>query len=144
MSEKFGIASDHGAFELKEYLKNVFSSQLNMVDYGTDGEKSVDYPLVIQAACNKLLAKEVDRLIVLCGTGIGASITANRFKGIRAALCHDEFTSEMSRRHNNANVLVLGGRVLGKELAVRIANKWIETPFEGGRHQNRLEQIEKC
>ncbi len=144
MSEKFGIASDHGAYELKEYLKKVFSVEQDMIDFGTDSEKSVDYPVVIQAACNKLLAKEVDRLIILCGTGIGASITANRFKGVRAALCHDEFTSEMSRKHNNANVLVLGGRILGKELAVRIVNKWIETPFEGGRHQNRLDQIEKC
>lgn len=144
MNEKFGIASDHGGYELKEFLKIYLSSKYQLVDLGTNSEESVDYPIIVQNACNKLLAKEIDRLILLCGTGIGVSISANRFKGIRAALCHDEFTSEMARQHNNANVIVLGGRILGKGIATRIVEKWIETPFAGGRHQNRLEQIEKC
>jgi len=82
-------------------------------------------------------------LVVLCGTGIGASIIANRYNGIRAALCHDEFTAEMSRRHNNSNVLVLGGRILGKDLAIRILEKWLNTEFEGGRHEKRILMIEE-
>ncbi|EQA35546.1 ribose-5-phosphate isomerase B [Leptospira inadai serovar Lyme str. 10] len=140
--KKIGIASDHGGFELKEYLRQELGNSIEIVDYGTKDESSVDYPIVIGEACKKVLTGEVDGLIALCGTGIGASITANRFKGIRAALCHDEFTAEMSRRHNNANVLVLGGRVLGKELAIRICQKWLSTTFEAGRHERRVNQLD--
>lgn len=102
----------------------------------------MDYPIVISAACKKVLSKEVEGLIALCGTGIGASIAANRMSGIRAALCHDQFTAEMSKRHNNANVLVLGGRIIGKELALNIVRTWINTSFEGGRHERRVNQLE--
>ncbi|EQA44617.1 ribose-5-phosphate isomerase B [Leptospira broomii serovar Hurstbridge str. 5399] len=140
--KKIGIASDHGGFELKEYLRHELGNSIEIVDYGTKDESSVDYPIVIGEACKKVLSGEVDGLIALCGTGIGASIAANRFKGIRAALCHDEFTAEMSRRHNNANVLVLGGRVLGKELAIRICQKWLSTTFEAGRHERRVSQLD--
>lgn len=140
--KKIGIASDHGGFELKEYLRHELANSVDMLDYGTKDESSVDYPLVISEACKKVLSGEVEGLIALCGTGIGASIAANRFKGIRAALCHDEFTAEMSRRHNNANVLVLGGRVLGKDLAARIAQKWLTTTFEAGRHERRVGQLD--
>ncbi|MCW7475345.1 ribose 5-phosphate isomerase B [Leptospira levettii] len=143
MKEKIGIASDHGGFALKEFLRKSLEESYEMVDYGTKSEESVDYPTIIGDACRKVLSGEVPRLIALCGTGIGASIAANRFKSIRAALCHDEFTAEMSKRHNNANVLVLGGRVLGTDLALRIVKKWIETDFEGGRHQKRLGLIEE-
>ncbi|MCG6145733.1 ribose 5-phosphate isomerase B [Leptospira bandrabouensis] len=143
MKEKIGIASDHGGFALKEFLRKSLEETYEIVDYGTKSEESVDYPTIIGDACRKVLSGEVPKLIALCGTGIGASIVANRFKGIRAALCHDEFTAEMSKRHNNANVLVLGGRVLGTDLAQRIVKKWIETEFEGGRHQKRLGQIEE-
>ncbi|MDF3822018.1 ribose 5-phosphate isomerase B [Leptospira sp. 96542] len=143
MKPKLGIASDHGGFALKEFLRKSLEESFEVVDYGTKSEESVDYPTVIGEACQKVLSGEVPRLIALCGTGIGASIVANRTKGIRAALCHDEFTAEMSRRHNDANVLVLGGRILGTELAQRIVKKWIETEFEGGRHQKRLDLIEK-
>ncbi|MCG6141476.1 ribose 5-phosphate isomerase B [Leptospira mtsangambouensis] len=143
MKEKIGIASDHGGFALKEFLRKSLEETYEIVDYGTKSEESVDYPTIIGDACRKVLSGEVPRLIALCGTGIGASIAANRFKGIRAALCHDEFTAEMSKRHNNANVLVLGGRVLGTDLAQRIVKKWIETEFEGGRHQKRLGLIEE-
>ncbi len=143
MKEKLGIASDHGGFALKEFLKKSLEESFEMVDFGTKDETSVDYPDVIGAACKKVLAGDVPRLIALCGTGIGASITANRIPGIRAALAHDEFTAEMSKRHNNANVLVLGGRVLGTDLALRIAKKWIETPFEAGRHLTRIQKIEE-
>ncbi|EPG72895.1 ribose-5-phosphate isomerase B [Leptospira fainei serovar Hurstbridge str. BUT 6] len=140
--KKIGIASDHGGFELKEYLRHELGNSIEIIDYGTNDESSVDYPIVIGEACKKVLSGEVDGLIALCGTGIGASIAANRFKGIRAALCHDEFTAEMSRRHNNANVLVLGGRVLGKELAIRICQKWLSTTFEAGRHERRVGQLD--
>ncbi|TGN17679.1 ribose 5-phosphate isomerase B [Leptospira idonii] len=143
MKPKLGIASDHGGFALKEFLRKSLEESFEVVDYGTKSEDSVDYPVVIGDACRKVLAGEVPRLIALCGTGIGASIAANRIPGIRAALCHDEFTAEMSRRHNDANVIVLGGRVLGTDLALRIVQKWINTSFEGGRHERRLNLIEE-
>ena len=143
MKPKLGIASDHGGFALKEFLRKSLEESFEVVDYGTKSEASVDYPTIIGDACRKVLAGEVPRLIALCGTGIGASIAANRIPGIRAALCHDEFTAEMSRRHNNANVIVLGGRVLGTDLALRIVQKWIDTDFEGGRHERRLGLIEE-
>ncbi|MCZ8238763.1 MAG: ribose 5-phosphate isomerase B [Leptospiraceae bacterium] len=143
MKEKIGIASDHGGFELKEILKEELKKHSETIDLGTHSQESVDYPQVIGAACQSLLQGNVDRLVVLCGTGIGASIIANRYQGIRAALCHDEFTAEMSRRHNNSNVLVLGGRILGKDLAIRILEKWLHTEFEGGRHEKRIMMIDE-
>lgn len=142
MREKIGIVSDHGGFELKEKIRQQFQSQLELWDEGVFDEKSVDYPTIVQAACKRLLQGEFSRLIALCGTGIGASIAANRIKGIRAALCHDEYTAEMSRKHNNANVLVLGGRILGKDLAFRIVEKWLDSPFEGGRHETRINLLD--
>ena len=129
MKELIGIVSDHGGFELKEYLRSYFANEL-------------DYPVIVRGACHRLKTGEFLKLIALCGTGIGASIAANRIKGIRAALCHDEFTAEMAKRHNNANVLVLGGRVLGKDLSVRIVKKWLEASFEGGRHENRIKLLD--
>lgn len=93
---------------MKEYLRSVFEKESEIVDCGVNSEQSVDYPTVVKAGCNRLKSGEFLKLIALCGTGIGASIAANRIKGIRAALCHDEFTAEMAKRHNNANVLVLG------------------------------------
>lgn len=142
MKEKIGIASDHGGFELKEYIKSTLTDKYDVIDYGTHNNESVDYPVIISKACQKVISNEVERLITLCGTGIGASMAANRIKGIRAALCHDDFTAEMSKKHNNANVLVLGGRILGKDLAIRIIDTWLNTPFEGGRHQRRIEQLD--
>lgn len=138
---KIGIVSDHGGFELKEFLRQAFCQQ-ELIDYGTKSEDSVDYPPLIQLACSSLITGDIDGLIALCGTGIGASIAANKITGIRAALCHDEFTAEMSRKHNDANVLVLGGRLLGKDLAVRIVKKWLTSEFEGGRHARRVSQLE--
>ncbi|MCB1179073.1 MAG: ribose 5-phosphate isomerase B [Leptospiraceae bacterium] len=141
MKEKIGIVSDHGGFELKEILKKYLEENYEIIDSGVFDETSVDYPVVVSEACGKVNSGEYPKLIALCGTGIGASIAANKIKGIRAALCHDEFTAEMSKKHNNANVLVLGGRILGKELAYRIVDKWITTPFEGGRHERRVNQL---
>lgn len=143
MKEKIGIVTDHGGFELKEYIKNFLKEKYDVIDFGVNTEESVDYPVVVSGACKKMLAGEVPRLIALCGTGIGASIAANKHKGIRAALCHDEFGAEMSRQHNDANALVLGGRVLGKDLAKRIVNTWLETEFEGGRHKRRTDQLDE-
>ncbi|WCL48439.1 ribose 5-phosphate isomerase B [Leptospira sp. GIMC2001] len=143
MKEKIGIASDHGGFDLKEVIRKDLTDKVDLIDLGTFSTESVDYPTVIGNACKDLLAGKVDRLILLCGTGIGASITANRYHGIRAALVHDEFTAEMSRRHNNSNAIVLGGRVLGVDLAKRIVDKWLVTDFEAGRHEKRINLIEE-
>ena len=125
MEQIVGLVSDHGGIHLKNAIRDALSPSLTIRDLGVNEEKSVDYPIIIHSACEKLLKGEFQTLIALCGTGIGASIAANRFKGIRAALCHDEFTAEMAKRHNNANVIVLGGRILGTELALRIIKKWI-------------------
>ena len=142
MKEKIGIVTDHGGFELKEFIKSYLAEKYDIIDYGVNNEDSVDYPIVVSDACKKMLGGDVPRMIALCGTGIGASIAANKHKGIRAALCHDEFGAEMSRQHNDSNVLVLGGRVLGKELTKRIVNTWLNTAFEGGRHKKRTDQLD--
>lgn len=143
MRKKIGVVSDHGGFRLKEFLKNSLSENHEIIDEGVYEEKSADYPTVVKSACENLLSGKFEMLIAVCGTGIGASIAANRIKGIRAALCHDEFTAEMSKRHNNANVLVLGGRVLAEDLSARIVDKWMKTEFEGGRHENRIQLLDR-
>jgi ribose 5-phosphate isomerase B len=138
---KIAIASDHGGYHLKEEIKSILESLgIDYNDLGTTGTESVDYPDYAV-----LVAKEVQlgrRGILCCGTGIGMSITANKFKGVRAALCHDEYTAEMSRRHNDANILILGGRLEHPaEKIAAIVKKWLQTEYEGGRHQKRLEKI---
>jgi ribose 5-phosphate isomerase B len=138
---RIAIASDHGGFQLKEEIKSVLESMgVQYEDLGTTGTESVDYP--DYAA---LVAKRVqtgDRGILCCGTGIGMSITANKFKGVRAALCHDEYTARMSREHNDANILVMGGRLKHPAEEVRsMIQTWLQTTYEGGRHQKRLEKI---
>ena len=138
---KMGIASDHGGYELKEAIKAKFKD-IEWQDYGTNSTESVDYPGFIQKLCEGVLGNEVQLSIALCGTGIGASITANRFKGIRAALCHNQFTAEMARKHNDANMLVLGARVLSEAEAFSIIETYLGNEFEGGRHQRRLDAIE--
>lgn len=135
-----GIASDHGGFALKQFLIRHFSS-VNFVDVGTHSEESCDYPDYALLLCEKIRSGELERGIVICGTGIGVSITANKIKGIRAALCLNEYMAEMARRHNNANVLALGARVLGDELAARITEVWLNAPFDSGRHQRRIDKI---
>jgi ribose 5-phosphate isomerase B len=142
MKQLIAIVSDHGGLQLKNALRDSLQSTLEIKDLGVFEETSVDYPTIIGNACKRLLNQEFSNLIALCGTGIGASMAANRFRGIRAALCHDEFTAEMAKRHNNANVLVLGGRVLGTELALRIVNKWMDSEFEAGRHKVRIDLLD--
>jgi ribose 5-phosphate isomerase B len=137
---KIGIASDHGGYLLKEAIKRHFTD-IGFDDVGTHSDEPCDYPDHVAMVCKKIQEGALERAIVICGTGIGASIAANKIRGVRAALCCHEFMAEMSRRHNDANVLALGARVLGEELAIRIVDRWMATPFEGGRHQRRIDKI---
>jgi len=139
---KIALACDHGGFRLKEVIKAYLEELgIEYVDYGAYSEESVDYPDFAHKAAKGIVNGEADRGIFICGTGIGISIAANKVKGIRAALCYNIFAAEMSRRHNDANVLCLGGRVLGEELAKAIVKVWLETPFDGGRHERRVNKI---
>lgn len=139
---KIGIGSDHGGFELKEAVKEYLQGKnIEVVDYGTYNEESVDYPDFGEKVATAVVEKEVDRGIVVCGTGIGISIAANKVKGARCALCSEEYSARMSRKHNDANVLALGGRVIGQELAFSIVDAYLEEDFEGGRHERRVKKI---
>ena len=138
------IGCDHAAYPLKEIVKAYLIKQgIEVADAGTDKEDSVDYPDFAIKVAEALSKGNVERGILLCGTGIGMSMAANRFPGVRAALCNDLFSAGMSRRHNNANVLVMGGRVIGDVLALEIVKTWLETPFDGGCHQSRLEKFDQ-
>ena len=138
-----GWACDHGGFELKEELKAFLkSSGLEAIDFGTFDETSVDYPDFGILLAQKVSKGELKRGILICGTGIGMSIVANKFPGVRAALVNDLYSARCSREHNDSNILVIGGRVVGKELAKEIARVWLNTSFAGGRHQKRLGKIE--
>jgi ribose 5-phosphate isomerase B len=137
------IGSDHAAFDMKEKLKAFLASMgFAVTDAGTHSTASVDYVDIGAHVALEVSSGRFKRGILLCGTGIGMSMTANRVSGVRAALCNDLFGAIMSRKHNNANILVMGGRVLGDVLAEEITRTWLETPFEGGRHQRRIEKIE--
>ena len=136
------IGSDHAGLDLKNDLV-VLLKELghDYADYGTDTPQSVDYPDFGEKVASVVATDKADRGILICGTGIGMSIVANKFRNIRAALCNDLFTAKMSRLHNDANILVLGGRVIGKDLAKEIVRTWMSTDFESGRHFNRLKKI---
>ncbi len=137
------LACDHGGFTLKEEIKSFLEEQgYTWEDYGAFSEEAVDYPLVARKAAEAVAQGRQSRGILVCGTGIGMSIVANKVKGIRAALCTDPFMARCSREHNHANVLVLGGRVVGRGLALDIVRAWLETEPGGGRHQRRVEQIQ--
>lgn len=140
---KIGIGSDHGGLALKEIIKREFKDQVEIVDYGTNSNDSVDYPDFGKAVGEAVVKGEVDRGIVICGTGIGISIAANKVDGVRCALCNDLFLAKMSRHHNDANVLAMGGRVIGDVLAIEIVKVFLEEEFEGGRHSKRLEKISR-
>ncbi len=136
------IGCDHAAFALKERIRNHLAEKgFRVEDAGAYSEESVDYPDVAAAVTERVAAGEFSRGILMCGTGIGMSMAANRRPGIRAALCHDLFCATMSRRHNDANILVMGGRVIGDALALEMVDAWLATPFEGGRHQRRLDKL---
>lgn len=138
------IGSDHGGYDLKVAIKEFLKSKgIEVCDVGTESLISCDYP-EIAAALVKEMRKFGDKGILVCGTGIGMSIAANKYDGVRAALCSDTFSARMTREHNDSNVLCLGERVVGKGLAIDIVNTWINTDFsEGERHKNRIELIEK-
>ena len=144
MGIKIVIASDHAGYYLKEKIKDFLQKENHdVIDVGCFSAESVDYPEFGAKAIEKILNKEVDYGILICGTGLGMNIVANRFHGIRAALCHEPFSAKMARLHNNANVLVLGGRIIGDEIAIEVVKTFLRTPFEGGRHQRRINLIEK-
>jgi ribose 5-phosphate isomerase B len=137
------IASDHAGVELKSQLVGFITETGDEVrDLGPAATSSVDYPDFAHAVAEAVAGGEADRGILICGTGIGMSLAANRHQGVRAALCHDAFTAEMARLHNDANVLCLGARTTGPGVAEQIVRIFLETPFEGGRHQRRVEKIE--
>ena len=140
---KITIGSDHGAVELKEEVKMVLHEfeDVRVTDVGTFGTESVDYPDIAEKVSADVVSGKADRGIVLCGTGIGISIAANKIDGIRAALCGDVYSAIMSRKHNDANVLAMGGRVTGIGPAGEIVRAWVCTEFEGGRHARRVDKI---
>ena len=136
------VASDHRGFEAKEQIK-VIIKQLGheCVDVGTADSNPVDYPDLAYLAATAVSKKQAERAILACGTGIGMSITANKIKGIRAALCHDELSAQISRHHNDANVLCLSGDLIGDVLLRKIVEAWLSTEFHGGRHNRRVKKI---
>jgi len=140
---KISIGSDHAGYDMKNYLVDGLAKQgYDIIDCGTDSSKSVDYPDFAEAVCKLVVSKEVEYGIIICSTGIGISIAANKIHGIRAALCHTEFSARMARQHNNANVLALGGTVLGKNLALSIAEVFLAEPFsQGERHLRRINKM---
>ena len=137
---KIGIGNDHSALEMKaeiiDYLKE---RGCEVVDYGTNSTESCDYPIYGEKVARAVAAGEVDQGILICGTGLGISLAANKVKGIRAAVCSEPYTAKMARLHNDCNILAFGARVIGPELAKMIVETWLDTEFEGGRHQRRVD-----
>lgn len=137
---KISIGCDHGAYTLKEHLKTYLAGQGHeVVDCGTYSAESCDYPIFARETATQVANGSCERGIVLCTTGIGVSMCANKVKGVRCALCADPYSAEMTRRHNNANVLAMGAGIVGKNMAERIADVFLSTDFEGGRHQRRVD-----
>lgn len=138
------LGCDHGGFELKQEIKKYLEeNQIAYKDYGCDSMASTDYPIYAKRVAKAISSGECEKGILICGTGIGISIAANKIKGIRAALCTDCFCAEATRLHNDSNILALGGRVVGPGLAVKIVDTFLNTPFSGDeRHRNRIAQIE--
>lgn len=146
MNEKDGpiiIGCDHAAYELKEKVKAYLDEKgFDVEDVGTYSEESVDYPDFGIKVASMVSNGSYVRGVLLCGTGIGMSMVANKFPHVRAALCTEPFSAEMSRRHNDSNILVMGGRMIGETLALETVRVWLETPFDGGRHQQRLDKFD--
>lgn len=136
------VGCDHAGFVMKkEVLQILQGLDIDITDCGTDSPESVDYPDLAKKVAELVSSGKADRGILICGTGLGMSMAANKYPNVRAALCNDLFTAEMSRRHNDANVLAIGGRILGTDLAREIVSVWLNTPFEGGRHLRRIQKI---
>lgn len=141
MAERVIIGSDHGGFKLKcEIIKHLRAQGFEVCDKGCYSEESCDYPVIAKSVAKDVLNTS-GRAILVCGTGIGMSIAANRFDGIRASLCTDTFSARMTRMHNDSNILCLGERITGTGLALDIVDIWLKTDFEGGRHKNRIDMI---
>lgn len=142
---KIGIGNDHVAIEYKQeiscYIQEKYDYEVK--NYGTDTPERFDYPIAGEAVADAVASGEVDRGIVICGTGVGISLAANKVNGIRCATCSDPYTARLSRQHNNTNMLAFGARVVGIELAKMIVDEWLTSEFEGGRHQKRLDMIRK-
>ncbi|CAN2047488.1 Ribose-5-phosphate isomerase B [Candidatus Magnetomoraceae bacterium gMMP-1] len=137
------IGCDHAAYEMKEKIKSYLINQgIEVEDAGTYNEESVDYSDFAIKVARSVSNGSFARGILICGTGVGMSLAANRFSGVRATLCNDLFSAVMSRQHNDSNILVMGGRVIGDVLATEITRIWLETPFEGGRHQKRIDKFD--
>lgn len=138
------IASDHGGFALKNTVREHLKERgVKVVDLGTDSEESVDYPVYGKACGEAVAGGRADRGIVCCGSGIGISIAANKVKGVRCALCTSVEMARLCRQHNNANMIALGGRLTEPELALQIVDTWLDTEFEGGRHQRRTDMLDE-
>ncbi|MBX5464144.1 MAG: ribose 5-phosphate isomerase B [Clostridia bacterium] len=140
---KVALGADHGGFALKEAIRGwLEQAGHEVLDFGTHSEEACDYPDLARPAAEAVARGEAERAILVCGTGIGMSIVANKVAGVRAALCHDAYTARLSREHNDANVLCLGGRVLGPGVAREMVEIWLATPFAGGRHARRVAKVE--
>ena len=141
---KIAIGSDHGGFNLKQQvMKHLEERGLEYKDYGTYDTNSCHYPVYAKAVAKAITSGECEKGILICGTGIGISIAANKVKGIRASLCSDTYSARLTRNHNNSNVLCMGERVLGVGLALDIVDAWLDAEFEGGRHQTRIDMLEE-
>lgn len=139
---KLALGSDHGGYRLKEAIKRyLLEKGYEVTDFGAENTDSCDYPDFAIPVAKKVASGEFDKGILICGTGIGIGIAANKIKGIRAALCHDVFSAEASRNHNDANILTMGERVVGEGLALKIVETFLTSEFEGGRHQRRIDKI---
>lgn len=142
--KRIAIGADHAGFKLKEFVKSFLKEKgFEVIDVGTYSEERCHYPIYAQKVAQMVSKGEIEKGILICGSGIGMSIVANKFKGVRAALCHNIYSAKYSRLHNNSNILCLGGRVTGEDLTKEIVETWLETPFEGGRHEERLSLIEE-
>ena len=139
---KIAIGNDHGAVDMKNHVMDwLVKNGYEVVNFGTDSTESTDYPIYAERVARAVVSGECDRGVLICGTGIGISISANKIHGVRAALCGDCFSAEMTRRHNDANIVALGARVVGPGLALKIVDTFLDTEFEGGRHERRVQQM---
>lgn len=140
---KIAIASDHGGFNLKQIIvEHLTLNNIEVFDFGTNDTTSCDYPIFAKKVAQAVLEKKFERGILVCGTGVGMAISANRYEGIRAVNVSDTYSAKMSRAHNDSNILTLGERVVGKGLALDIVDIWLKTEFEAGRHQRRIDMID--
>ena len=137
---KIGIGNDHAAIDLKnEIVNHLIEKGYDVVNYGINEGEKIDYPLMGEEVGNAVVNKEVDLGILICGTGVGISLAANKVNGVRACVCSEPYSASLSRRHNNTNIIAFGARVVGDELAKMIVDSWLEAEFEGGRHQRRID-----